>query len=216
MTTTQRPISTVDRPAIRPGRARAALVLVAVALVAAACSGSDGDGDDGAAGGSSTTAKAATTAAGKATTTSNPYGAGTVDPPGPDDTVLTVTGPGGTKEFTLEALSALGTKDVTIDEPFVKRRIAFTGVPMKAIFDSVGIAGAVKVRTKALNDYEYNNSTAADFVGSDGLIAVAQDGGPVPVDAGGPIRIIFPDGTTLSKNLDAWNWSLASMGTTGS
>lgn len=199
----------------RPLRAWGALALCAVALVAGACSGSDNDGDDKSAG-TTASESSSTTAAGKATTTSNPYGAGKVDPPGPEDTVLTVSGPKGTKEFTLDALTALGTTDVTIDEPFVKRRIAFTGVPMKAIFDTVGISGDVKVRTKALNDYEYNDSTAAEFVGSNGLIAVAQEGGPVGVDAGGPIRIIFPDGTPQAKNLDAWNWSLASMGTKGS
>lgn len=192
----------------------AAIALVAlggVALVAGGCGGS-GDGDAA----PSTTSPSTTAAPGKATTTSNPYGAGKIDPPGPDDTVLTVTGPDGTKEFTLEALEALGTREVTIDEPFVKRRIAFTGVPMAAIFDSVGIAGDAKVNTKALNDYEFNDLTAAEFTGSDGLVAIAQEGKPVDVDAGGPIRIIFPDGSPQSKNVDAWNWSLASLGTSGS
>jgi hypothetical protein len=145
-------------------------------------------------------------------TTSNPYGAGVVDPPGPTDTVLTVTGPTGEKTFTMEQLAALGTKDVTINEPFVKRTIAFTGVPMESIFATVGIKGDVKVSTKALNDYEYNKTSAAEFVGSDGLIAIAQAGAPVDIDQGGPIRIIFPNGTPLAEQLAAWNWSLETMG----
>mgnify|MGYP006278402119 CR=1 FL=1 len=185
-------------------RSVASVALCALVLGLAACSKSGS-------GSSSTTAKSD-----KATTTSNPYGAGVVDPPGPTDVVLTVTGPGGTKEFTMDQLKALGTKDLTIYEPFVKRNIAFTGVPMAAIFDTVGIAGDVRVNTEALNEYVYDKSTAADFVGSDGLIAVAQEGKPVPVDQGGPIRIIFPDGTKLSKNLDAWNWSLEKMSVKGS
>lgn len=184
-------------------RAAASVALCALVLGLAACSKSESS--------TSTTAKA-----NKATTTSNPYGAGKVDPPGPTDVILTVTGPGGTKEFTMDQLTALGTKDVTIFEPFVKRTISFTGVPMATIFDTVGIAGDVKVNTEALNEYVYDKSTAADFVGSDGLIAVAQEGKPVPVDQGGPIRIIFPDGTKLSKNLDAWNWSLEKMSVKGS
>lgn len=184
-------------------RAAASVALCALVLGLAACSKSESS--------TSTTVKA-----GKATTTTNPYGAGVVDPPGPTDTVLTVTGPGGTKTFTLDQLTALGTKDLTIYEPFVKRNIAFTGVPMAAIFGTVGISGDVKVDTKALNDYSYNKSTAADFTGSDGLIAVAQEGKPVPVDQGGPIRIIFPNGTPLAKNLDAWNWSLSEMSVKGS
>ena len=184
-------------------RAAASVALCAFVLGLAACSTSESS--------SSTTAKGD-----KATTTSNPYGAGAVDPPGPTDVVLTVTGPGGTKEFTMDQLTALGTKDLTIYEPFVKRNIAFTGVPMATIFDTVGISGDVKVATEALNEYIYDKSTAADFVGSEGLIAVAQEGKPVPVDQGGPIRIIFPDGTKLAKNLDAWNWSLEKMSVKGS
>lgn len=183
-------------------RAAASVALCAVVLGLAACSKSESS--------TSTTEKA-----GKATTTSNPYGAGVVDPPGPTDVILTVTGPGGTKEFTMDQLKALGTKDLTIYEPFVKRNIAFTGVPMAAIFATVGIAGDVRVNTEALNEYIYDKSTAADFVGSDGLIAVAQEGKPVPVDQGGPIRIIFPNGTKLSKNLDAWNWSLEKISVKG-
>lgn len=187
----------------RTVRAAASVALCALVLGLAACSSSESS--------SSTTEKS-----GKATTTSNPYGAGVVDPPGPTDVVLFVTGPGGTKEFTMDQLAALGTKDVTIFEPFVKRKIAFTGVPMAAIFATVGIEGDVRLNTEALNEYIYDKSTAADFVESDGLIAVAQEGQPVPVDQGGPIRIIFPDGTKLSKNLDAWNWSLEKLSVKGS
>ncbi|MFM7064042.1 MAG: molybdopterin-dependent oxidoreductase [Actinomycetes bacterium] len=187
----------------RPVRAAASVALCALVLGLAACSSSESS--------TSTTSKDA-----KSTSTTNPYGAGVVDPPGPTDVVLTVTGPGGTRTFTMDQLAALGTKDVTIDEPFVKRRIAFTGVPMAAIFATVGITGDVRVNTEALNEYIYDKSTAADFTGSDGLIAVAQEGQPVPVDQGGPIRIIFPDGTSLSKNLDAWNWSLEKMSVKGS
>jgi hypothetical protein len=187
----------------RAVRTAASFALCAVVLGLAACSKSESS--------SSTTAKS-----GNATTTSNPYGAGVVDPPGPTDVVLKVSGPGGTKQLTMDQLTALGTKDLTIYEPFVKRDIAFTGVPMAAIFGTVGITGDVRVNTMALNDYAYDKSTAADFTGSDGLIAVAQEGNPVPVDQGGPIRIIFPNGTKLSKNLDAWNWSLAEMSVKGS
>lgn len=187
----------------RTVRAAASLALCALVLGLAACSSSESS--------TSTTEKP-----GKATTTSNPYGAGAVDPPGPTDVVLFVTGPGGTKEFTMDQLTALGTKELTIYEPFVKRNIAFTGVPMAAIFGTVGIEGDVRLNTEALNEYIYDKSTAADFVGSDGLIAVAQEGKPVPVDQGGPIRIIFPNGSKLSKNLDAWNWSLEKISVKGS
>ena len=50
---------------------------------------------------------------------------------------------------------------------------------------------------------------------SEALIATRRDGAPIPYDQGGPIRIVFPDGTPLSSVLDAWNWSLASISVTG-
>jgi DMSO/TMAO reductase YedYZ molybdopterin-dependent catalytic subunit len=46
------------------------------------------------------------------------------------------------------------------------------------------------------------------FTDSDAIIAVGQDGGDIPVDQGGPIRIVFPDGTPGSTRLEAWNWSI--------
>ena len=53
--------------------------------------------------------------------------------------------------------------------------------------------------------------TAGAFTDSAGMLAIAQSGGPVPYDQGGPIRIVFPDGTALSSVLDAWNWSLSGI-----
>lgn len=153
----------------------------------------------------------ATTTGGPASSTSaNPYGSAPVDPPGPTETVLTVTGPRGTTAYTLAELEALGTRTVTVNEPFVKAVRTFTGVPMQAVLDAAGIPPAATVETVALNDYRYS-TTAEAFIGSEALIATEQDGGPVPYDQGGPIRLVFPDGSELSSVLDAWNWSLTSL-----
>ena len=160
------------------------------------------------------TAPAATTAAtdvaSASPTSTNPYGSAPVDPPGPTEPVLTVTGPKGTTAYTLAELEALGTRTVTVNEPFVKAVRTFTGVPMQAVLDAAGIPPTATVETVALNDYRYS-TTAEAFTGSEALIATEQDGGPVPYDQGGPIRLIFPDGSELSDVLDAWNWSLSSL-----
>ena len=145
---------------------------------------------------------------------SNPYGTLTVDPPGPNDAVLTLHGgSAGTVSLTLAQLEALGTTTVTVDEPFVKQRVTFTGVPMSAVLARAGIPAGSSVTTRALNDYDYVNVASA-FTGSDALIATRRGDGPVPFDAGGPIRIVFPDGSALSSVLDAWNWSIASIDVT--
>ena len=169
--------------------------IVIVLLVAVACGGSE----------STTT----TAPAGDApSTTENPYGeALAVDPPGPDEVVLTVTGPAGSQTYTMDQLREAATTTISVDEPFVKQRIEFTGVPMATLFDSAGITGDTVVNTVALNDYAYD-APASVFTDSDAIIAVGQAGGDIPVDQGGPIRVVFPDGTAGATNLDAWNWSI--------
>jgi len=159
----------------------------------------------------SSAAASSTDGASPSASPTNPYGTMSVDPPGPNDPVLTVTGgSAGPTSFTLAQLEELGTTAVALDEPFVKRRLAFTGVPMSAVLDKAGIPAGATITTKALNDYEYANLASA-LTGSQALIATRRGEGPVPFDAGGPIRIVFPDSSPLSTTLDAWNWSMSSI-----
>jgi hypothetical protein len=155
-----------------------------------------------------------TAAASASPSASNPYGVLAVDPPGPTEPVLTLHGgSAGTVTMTLAQLEALGTTTITVDEPFVKQRLSFTGVPMSAVLARAGIQAGAYVTTRALNDYDYANVASA-FTDSNALIATRRGDGPVPFDAGGPIRIVFPDGSTMSSVLDAWNWSIASIDVT--
>jgi hypothetical protein len=146
----------------------------------------------------------------------NPYGTVAVDPPGPNDPVLTVSGgTAGTVAFTIGQLEALGLATVTVSEPFVKKQETFTGVPMSAVLTKAGIPSGARIDTVALNDYHYADVSSA-FSDSSALIATRVGAGPVPFDAGGPIRLVFPDGSALSTVLDAWNWSLATITVTTS
>lgn len=140
----------------------------------------------------------------------NPYGAGLVDPPQPDEPILEMNVRGNVSNFSLDSLGALPTTTIDLFEPFIKVRSRFTGVSLADLFDAVGIKAADSVSTLALNEYEYVN-TAGKFTASNGLVAYEQDGNPIPVDRGGPIRIVFPDGSALSLALEAWNWALRSI-----
>jgi hypothetical protein len=40
---------------------------------------------------------------------------------------------------------------------------------------------------------------------------VVADGKHMPVDRSGPIRIVFPDSSSLGRNPDLWIWSVATM-----
>jgi hypothetical protein len=190
-----------ERSADRIRRVATAVALVALVGATAACAPG---GEGGAASG----------AAPAPSTTENPYGAPVaIDPPGADDIVLTVVGPAGERTYTLGMLSDLGLRQVTLSEPFVKQTETFSVVDFGALLSDAGITGDALIETVALNDYTYTNSVEA-FVGGGALLAVALDGSDIPLDRGGPVRIVFPDDAPGADNLDAWNWSLSSIRTT--
>ncbi len=144
----------------------------------------------------------------KPTATKNPYGSSQqIDPAGPNDVLLTVSNHSKVVKLSMKALLKLGTSQISIYEPFVKVRQTFTVVPLAKIFKLVNISDSATIITDALNDYIYTN-TAKNFTFSNGQLAIARFGSPIPYDQGGPIRIIFPDKTPLAPNLNAWNWSL--------
>lgn len=171
-----------------------AAVLAVTSL--AACGGKPGTT------GTSSTAASAAAQAGPSTT--NPYGVPSIDPPAPNEPVLTVKGGSTTLSLTLDQLNALGSTTITIEEPFVKTRQTFSGVPLATLLAKAGIPNGATINTIALNDYHYA-SAAAPMVESQALIATQRDGAPIPYDQGGPIRTVFPDGTPLSSVLDAWS-----------
>lgn len=143
-------------------------------------------------------------------TKSNPYGAGTVDPAGPNEPILTITNGSKTQKFTMKNLMAMNPTVISIYEPFVKKRQKFTVIPMAKLFKKLGIRSNSTVTTKALNDYVYKNKASA-FVGASGYLAIKRNGSDIPYDEGGPIRLVYPDTSGWSNFLDSWNWSLSSI-----
>lgn len=142
--------------------------------------------------------------------TKNPYGTSTVDPAGPNEIIFTVTKGTKVATFTASRISKMKTTSISIYEPFLKKRQTFSVIPMKTFFAFVGISGKDSVVTSALNDYQYVN-TAERFIAAGAFIAVKRSGAPISYDQGGPLRIIFGDKSKWAKQLDSWNWSLASI-----
>lgn len=140
----------------------------------------------------------------------NPYGASAVDPAGPNEVIFTVSKSDKKVNFTLARIAKMKSSTISIYEPFLKKRQSFTVIPMKTFFGFVGISGSDKVATTALNDYIYTD-TAAKFISAGAFIAIKRGGKNIAYDQGGPLRIIFADTSKWSKQLDAWNWSLASI-----
>lgn len=185
--------------------ARVAVLLIGGALVMTACGTSGGTAE-------SSSAAASPTGAGASPSETNPYGsAPAVDPPGPNDPVLTIQGADGQQiQLTATQLQSLDKQSITIDEPFVKKQEQFTGVPMSALLALASIPGSATIDTVALNDYTYS-APASQFTDSQALVAYQVDGKDIPLAEGGPVRIVFPTGSAQFSNLDAWNWSLEAI-----
>lgn len=146
----------------------------------------------------------------QAAESTNPYGSTTVDPAAPNEVIFTVSKGKRKSTFTYNQLTKLKSKTITIYEPFLKKRQTFTVIPIQQFFTLVGISGSDKVETRALNDYAYIN-TASQFIKAGALVAIKRSGKEIPYDQGGPIRLIYSDKSSWSKELDAWNWSLDSI-----
>lgn len=142
--------------------------------------------------------------------TKNPYGDSKIDPPAAGSPILTVVKAGKSTAYTLAQLKALKPKVISIYEPFLKVRQSFTVIPLSTLFTASKITKSDSVQTIALNDYIYTN-TAGNFLSAKGYLAIARNGKDIPYDQGGPVRIVFPDGSKWSKFLDPWNWSLVRL-----
>jgi hypothetical protein len=133
------------------------------------------------------------------------------------EVVLTVTGDIGTAnkgkklELDLASLEQMRRVRVEAAEPFLKRRVTFEGVLLSDLLAVAGVpSSASKVSMTALDDYKVDFKLD-DVRSSQMLLATKADGKHMPVDRSGPIRIVFPDSSSLGRNPDLWIWSVASM-----
>jgi hypothetical protein len=133
------------------------------------------------------------------------------------EVVLTMTGDigaankGKTLELDLASLEQMRRVRLEAAEPFLKRRVMFEGVLLSDLLAVAGVpSSASKVSLTALDDYKVDFKVD-DVRSSQMLLATKADGKHMPVDRSGPIRIVFPDSSTLGRNPDLWIWSVSSM-----
>ncbi len=133
------------------------------------------------------------------------------------EVVLTVTGDigsankGSNLELDLASLEKMRRVRLEAAEPFLKRRVTFEGVLLSDLLAVAGVPdSASKVSLTALDDYKVDFKVA-DVRSSQMLLATKADGKHMPVDRSGPIRIVFPDSSSLGRNPDLWIWSVSSM-----
>jgi len=133
------------------------------------------------------------------------------------EVVLPVTGAiatankGRKLKLDLASLEKMRQVQVEAAEPFLKRRVTFEGVLLSDLLQVAGVPdSASTVSLTALDDYKVDFKLS-DVRSSQMLLATKADGRHMPVDRSGPIRIVFPDSSTLGRNPDLWIWSVATM-----
>ena len=133
------------------------------------------------------------------------------------DVVLTVSGQiathnkGSKLVLDLASLERMRTVRLETSEPFLKRRVKFDGVILADLLAVAGVpSSASKLHITALDDYKVDFSLD-DVRSSQMLLATKADGKRMPIDRAGPIRVVFPDGSSLGRNPDLWIWSVSTM-----
>lgn len=123
--------------------------------------------------------------------------------------VLTVTSDAGSVDWDIETLALLDQQTLTIEEPFLKQEHTYTGPLWRDVLRASGVdvdAGEL-VELVALDDYAAEIPTDADTL--DGVVlAHLDDGAPIEIADGGPIRLIWPDDNDGRENANNWIWSI--------
>jgi len=96
-------------------------------------------------------------------------------------------------------------------EPWVKKDLTFRGVWLTDVLALAGAAHPTEVQIEALDDYRVRLS-AADLRAGGILLATTDGAGhEIPIEAGGPTRIVFARGIASGTNADQWIWSLRTI-----
>jgi hypothetical protein len=132
--------------------------------------------------------------------------------------VLTVTGMITTENkvgaLTLDrpTLEQLGVHQVRLFEPWTKENLDFRGVWLQDLVALAGVKpGATKLHIVALDDYSVDLSLADIRAGGIMIATGSGDGSAIPIDKGGPTRVVFMDGVKAGVNPDQWVWSIKSI-----
>lgn len=122
---------------------------------------------------------------------------------------ISVTNRGGTLVFDQHTVEQLGLVQAKLYEPWTKQDLEFRGVWLR---DLVALAGpsaaATELHITALDDYAVDLNLADVRAGGIMLATRAGDGSAIPLDQGGPTRIVFLDGVAAGANADQWVWSI--------
>lgn len=113
------------------------------------------------------------------------------------EVILTVTGTdlahpnaGATAQFDLAMLEKLAGRTGTMETPWTKGKIAFSGPLLKSVLEAAGAEGK-SLRVKAMNDYAAE-VPMDDATKIDTMLATRMDGETMSIRDKGPLFLIYP------------------------
>jgi hypothetical protein len=122
---------------------------------------------------------------------------------------VSVTNRGSALALDLSTLEKLGIVQAEMYEPWTKKQTTFRGVWLKDLVAVAGVpADATSLHIVALDDYAVDVALSDVRAGGVLLATGIQDGTAIPIDEGGPTRIVFLDGVAAGANPDQWVWSI--------
>jgi hypothetical protein len=122
---------------------------------------------------------------------------------------ISTTNKGATLVFDQRTLEQLGVVRAELYEPWTKQNLAFRGVWLRDLVALAGVPGtATRLHIVALDDYAVDLTLADIRAGGIMLATRTGDGSDIPLDQGGPTRIVFLDGVAAGANADQWVWSI--------
>ena len=122
---------------------------------------------------------------------------------------ISVTNQGSALVLDRSTVEKLGMVQAEVYEPWTKKRTTFRGVRLEDLVAVAGVpADATSLHIVALDDYAVDVALSDVRAGGILLATGTQDGSPIPIDEGGPTRIVFLDGVAAGANPDQWVWSI--------
>jgi len=119
------------------------------------------------------------------------------------------TNDGDVLQLGADTLDEFGVLKVRLYEPWAKKRLGFQGVWLADVLRIAGVEKSARgVHLVALDDFQVDLTMAEIAAGGIFLATKSNVGSPIPIDQGGPTRIVFMDGVKAGANADQWIWSL--------
>ena len=125
---------------------------------------------------------------------------------------IAATNGDGTLSLDHAQLDRLGLLAISVDDPWARQRIDVQGVWLR---DLVALArpdtGATSLHLTALDDYQIDLSLADVRTHSIFLATRTGDGAALPVEEGGPTRVVFTDDLAARFSPDLWIWNIQTI-----